>query len=150
MNTSGTGVVGIGVTFGVTPLVFSRDRRAVGTGVAGTLVTFGTVPVGTSVPGVALSRVSAKTTPGSTRMMMHTVAMISRTPEGVSRTVHMEEPFVCSINIVIIALKYECSPIHAGERETVKSRMITHFFGGFRIFGVFERKRFVFEPEKFP
>jgi hypothetical protein len=61
----------------------------------------------------------------------------------------MEEPFVCSINIVIIALKYECSPIHAGEREVAKSRMITPF-GGFQIFGVFKRKRLVFEPEKFP
>jgi hypothetical protein len=120
MNTSGSGVVGIGVTFGVTPLVFSRERRAVGTQGAGTLVTFGTVPVGASVPGGAVSRVSAKATPGSTRMRMHTVAMISRIPEGVSRTVRMEEPFVCSINIVIIALKYECSPIRAGEREMAK------------------------------
>jgi hypothetical protein len=41
---------------------------------------------------------------------------MSRTPKGISRTVRMEEPFVCSINIVIIALKYECSPFHAGER----------------------------------
>ena len=80
---------------------------------------------------------------------MHTVAMISRIPEGVSRTVRMEEPFVCSINIVIIALKYECSPIHAGESEIAKSRMITPF-GGFRIFGVFKRKRLVFEPENSP
>jgi len=62
----------------------------------------------------------------------------------------MEEPFVCSINIVIIALKYECFPIHAGERKMAKSRMNTHFPGGFRTFGVFERKRFVFEPEKLP
>jgi hypothetical protein len=83
-------------------------------------------------------------------MMMHTVAMSRRTPEGVSRTVRMEEPFVCSINIVIIALKYECFPIHAGEREFAKSGMNTHFSGGFQIPGIFDRKRFVFEPEKLP
>jgi hypothetical protein len=145
MNTSGTSVVGIGVTLGVTPLMFSRGRIAVGTGVAVTLVTFGTVPVGASVPDVA--RVSAKTTPGSMRMMMHTVAMVRRTPEGVFRTVHIKKPFVCSINIVIIALKYECFPIHAGKRELVKSRMIAHFSGRFQILGVFERKMFVFETE---
>jgi hypothetical protein len=62
----------------------------------------------------------------------------------------MEEPFVCSINIVIIALKYECFPIHAGERELAKSGMITHFSGGFQIPGIFDRKRFVFEPDKLP
>jgi hypothetical protein len=98
------------------------------------------VPVGASVPGGAVSGVSAKTTPGSTRMRMHTVAMISRIPEGVSRTVRMEEPFVCSINIVIIALKYECFPIHAGEREMAKSRMITHFSGGFGYLGFLSGK----------
>jgi hypothetical protein len=150
MNTSGTGVVGIGVTFGVTPLVFSRDRRAGGTGVAGTLVTFGTFPGWISAPGVAFSRVSAKTTPGSTSMMMHTVAMKSRTPEGVSRTVRMEEPFVCSINIVIIALKYECFAIHAGEREMEKSRIIPRICSGFLDTGdLFTRKR-LFLLEKLP
>jgi hypothetical protein len=38
----------------------------------------------------------------------------------------------------------------AGERELAKSGMITHFSGGFQIPGIFERKRFVFEPEKLP
>jgi len=43
----------------------------------------------------------------------------------------MEEPFVCSINIVIIALKYECFPIHAGERDgkIAKNNSLLEDFG---------------------
>jgi hypothetical protein len=77
-------------------------------------------------------------------MMMHTVAMISRNPEGVSRTVRMEEPFVCSINIVIIALKYECFPIHAGEREMEKSQIGPRICSGFLDTGGYNEEKAVF------
>jgi len=110
MNTSGTGVVGRGVTFGTKPVVFPEAGGAVGSGVAGTLVAFGTMPVVTSTPGGGVSRVSAKTKPGITRSRVHTTAMISRIPEVTSRTLCMEEPFVCSINIVTVVLKYGCFP----------------------------------------
>jgi hypothetical protein len=48
---------------------------------------------------------------------MHTTAMISRIPEVTSRTLCMEKPFVCSINIVTIVLKYGCFPFDCGWRR---------------------------------
>jgi hypothetical protein len=72
------------------PVVFPEVRRVLGSGAAGTLVPFGTGPVVTTTPGVVVSTVSAKTTPGITRKRMHTTAMISRIPEVTSRTLCME------------------------------------------------------------
>jgi hypothetical protein len=58
-------------------VTFSRNMKTGGTGVVGTLVTFGTMLVVTFGPEGVLSRVAAKTTPGSTRRMIHTTAEIT-------------------------------------------------------------------------
>jgi hypothetical protein len=81
MKIGGTGVVGTVVTFGSMPVVFSVADRAGGAGVVvGTKVVFAPVPVG------GVSMAAAETMPGITRRRMHTAAMISGNPEGMSRT----------------------------------------------------------------
>jgi hypothetical protein len=91
MKTGGTGVVGMVVTFGTMPVVFTVTTKMVGTA-AGSLVPSG------GVPGVVLSR-AAQTPTGSARMMMHTTATISRNPEAVLCTWRIEKPFFCSLEI---------------------------------------------------
>ena len=148
MNTSGTGVVGIGVTFGVTPLVLLKRQESGGNRScrhAGDIRY--RAGRGLCARCCLIHGFCEGDARKYQRMMMHTVAMSRRIRKVCLRTVHMEEPFVCSINIVIIALKYECFPIHAGEREMAKSRMITHYSGGVQILGIFERKRFVFRTK---
>jgi hypothetical protein len=87
MKIGGTGVVGTVVTFGSMPVVLSAADRAGGAGVVvGTKVVFTPVPVVTSAPGGGVSMAAAETMPGITRRRMHTAAMISGNPEGMSRT----------------------------------------------------------------
>lgn len=104
-----TGVSKIRSGGGETALVgFTRNLKTGGTGVVGTLVTFDTTLAGAPDPGGVVFTVAAKTMPGIARRSMHTTKMISRNPEVVSRILRMEFPFFCSINIVMIALKYGC------------------------------------------
>ena len=100
---------------------FARNLNTGGTVVVGTVVTFGITLAETLSPGLALSKVTAKTMAGIARRRMYTTKMISRNPEVVSRILRMEFPFFCSINIVMIALKYECSPALVRVNEKIQN-----------------------------
>jgi hypothetical protein len=117
-----TGVSKIRNGGGLTALVeFARNLNTGGTGVVGTVVTFGITLAETLSPVLALSKVAAKTMAGMARRRMHTIKMINRNPEVVSRILRMEFPFFCSINIVMIALKYGCSPDFVWVNEKIQN-----------------------------